>query len=124
MSEDVVVAPKKRGRPKGSKNVNVTVTPGDSIHFAEEGEARVARPSLNMSSLDYIIHGDFVILRLHSDQVEGGLEIILNRYVIQGVSQLPNGNASLITNVGGQQPLILITADPYSEVKQKVYGVY
>lgn len=94
-------APKRRGRPKGSKN-----------------KAKDADPLYET----YVPETSWVLLRLAVADNEEGLEAFIGRYNIVGASALPNGGASVITNIGATQPLILTTQTPYEEVKKMVIG--
>ena len=111
------VAPKPKGRPKGSKN-----KPKSKV----EELYNEAWPDPDES---VTIHGDteWVLARsevtvlLQSHEVPEGLEMVLQKHVIVGLSTLPNGNASIITNIGTDQPLILVTAEPYVDIKKRLY---
>ena len=100
---------KPRGRPKGSKNKdkasNEPVEVNDSVKavFPWEDEP-------------YKIN-----VKLASEHASGGLDSVIKAHVIVGVSALPNGMASIITNIGAQQPFILVTAEPYADVIKRVF---
>lgn len=111
--------PKPKGRPKGSKNkpkesadsahVDTFVAPDPGVE-EHNGKGRIT---------DY--DHTYTTVLLQSHEVPEGLEMVLQRHVIVGLSALPNGNASIITNIGTDQPLILVTAEPYVDIKKRLY---
>ena len=125
--------PKTKGRPKGSKNKTKApplraegLEGDDPIQISPSVAWVIGEPDPDGSAT---IHGDTewvlarseVTVRLQSHEVPEGLEMVLQKHVIVGLSALPNGNASIITNIGTDQPLILVTAEPYVDVKKRLY---
>lgn len=102
-------APKRRGRPKGSVNKNK----------ASNGDVDITATHYVPSA--WSIAPDNIYVKLASEHSPEGLDSVIKEHVIVGVSALPNGNASIITNIGMQQPFILVTAEPYESVKSKVF---
>lgn len=102
-------SPKRRGRPKGSKNKKEPL----KSEVLMSTDWVIAEP-------DYTESREFITVKLQSDQVPDGLEATVSRYIIVAISALPNGNASLITNIGAAQPLILVTVEPYKEVVNRL----
>ena len=114
---------KKRGRPKGSKN---GYRASESLveltgYIAEQGPNTDDPTAPDAPSYSYIYSEPVVAVRLASEHAPDGLESTIKAHVIVGVSALPNGNASIITNIGVQQPFILITNEPYESVRGKVF---
>lgn len=100
---------KRRGRPKGSSNKN-----------------KASNELVELTSTHYVPSSwsftpDHVSVKLASEHAPEGLDAVIKEHNIVGVSALPNGNASIITNIGMQQPFILITAESYESVKNKVF---
>ena len=108
--------PKRKGRPKGSKNKPKELLSGEGL----SGDSPIV---LSDTASDILAeyHDEHVSILLQSEQVPDGLEAVVSRYIAVAVSALPNGNASVITNIGSAQPLILVTAEPYEEVKNKFF---
>jgi len=100
---------KKRGRPKGSVNKNKA-----SNELVEPTSTHYAPSAWSFTP-------DQVSVKLASEHAPEGLDAVIKEHNIVGVSALPNGNASIITNIGMQQPFILVTAEPYESVKSKVF---
>lgn len=100
---------KPRGRPKGSKNKDK----------ASNGLVDI-NTNYNVTS-SWNFEPDNLHVKLASEHIEGGLDSIIKCHVIVGVSALPNGMASIITNIGVQQPFILVTAEPYAEVVKRLF---
>ena len=98
---------KPRGRPKGSKN-------------KDKASNGLVTPSM-ISPMSWSFEPDNLHVKLASEHVEGGLDSIIKCHVIVGVSALPNGMASIITNIGVQQPFILVTAEPYADVIKRLF---
>ena len=88
-----VPAPKHRGRPKGSKN-----------KVGNDG-----------AILDLV--SEWISFRLAIDGNPDGVEVSLRRWNVTGISELPAGGTSVITNVGAQQPLILTAITEYAKMK-------
>jgi len=101
---------KPRGRPKGSKNKDKASNGPVDITTTNWAPSVWTVPTL-----------DNIHVKLASEHVEGGLDSIIKCHVIVGVSALPNGMASIITNIGVQQPFILVTAEPYVEVVKRLF---
>lgn len=97
--------PKRRGRPKGSVNKN---------------KASNERPELP-GAPPWNFEPDTVKVKLASEHAVDGLDAVVKTFIIVGVSALPNGMASIITNIGVQQPFILVTAEPYSDVVARLF---
>ena len=118
------VPTKRKGRPRGSKNKPKESTDGahvDTFVAPDPGvssQATAALMGIPWYDKDTPEH---VSILLQSEQVPDGLEAVVSRYIAVAVSALPNGNASVITNIGSAQPLILVTAEPYEEVKKKFF---
>lgn len=114
---------KKRGRPKGSKNKDrASESLTELTGYVAEGVMNTEDPTAPSSIWGSEHWEDPVVaVRLASEHAQDGLESTIKAHVIVGVSALPNGNASIITNIGVQQPFILVTAEPYESVKSKVF---
>jgi len=98
---------KRRGRPKGSVNKN------------KASNELVDITTYVPSTWNFV--PDSVTVKLASEHSPEGLDSVIKEHVIVGVSALPNGNASIITNIGLNQPFILVTNEPYEQVKSKVF---
>lgn len=113
--------PKRKGRPKGSKNKPKELLSGEGISGddpiipIQASAAGMGIPWWDEDTPDH------VSILLQSEQVPDGLEAVVSRFIAVAVSALPNGNASVITNIGSAQPLILVTAEPYEGVKKKFF---
>ena len=99
---------KRRGRPKGRVSKN------------KASNELVELPGTYVPS-SWSFTADQVSVKLASEHAPEGLDAVIKEHVIVGVSALPNGNASIITNIGMQQPFILVTAEPYESVRNKVF---
>ena len=101
---------KRRGRPKGSVNKN------------KASNELVALNQLNQNvTSSWSFEPDTVRVKLASEHAVDGLDAVVKTFIIVGVSALPNGMASIITNIGVQQPFILVTAEPYSDVVARLF---
>lgn len=98
---------KRRGRPKGSVNKD------------KASNGKVEEITYVPSVWTYAPPD--VRVMLASEHAPDGLESVIKEKYIVGVSALPNGNASIITDIGMQQPFILVTAEPYESVRNKVF---
>ena len=108
--------PKRKGRPKGSKNKS------KELEYNTVWSPKVGEINTIPDAPWYDDHlPEYVSILLQSEQVPDGLEATVSRYIAVAVSALPNGNASVITNIGSAQPLILVTVEPYEEVKKKFF---
>lgn len=116
---------KRRGRPKGSVNKNKA----SNGNVETSGYLRIVGTDLQgggvTETIPFIDSWSFtpnqVSVKLASEHAPEGLDAVIKEHNIVGVSALPNGNASIITNIGMQQPFILVTAEPYESVKNKVF---
>ena len=100
---------KRRGRPKGSVNKN-----------------KASNELVDITTANYVpsawsFEPDTVKVKLASEHAVDGLDAVVKTFIIVGVSALPNGMASIITNIGVQQPFILVTAEPYSDVVARLF---
>lgn len=111
---------KPKGRPKGSKN-----KPKSKVEelyceaFPDPDAPQIEEHNGKGRSTDY--DHTYTTVLLQSNEVPEGLEMVIDKWVIVGLSTLPNGNASIITNIGADQPLILVTAEPYVDIKKRLY---
>jgi len=101
---------KKMGRPKGSKNKPKALE-DNPIWSNSLGASSETIP---------ITPNRWIHLLLKSEAVPEGLPMVINKWVINGVSKLPSGGASVVADVGGAQPMILTTLTPYEEVAKQV----
>lgn len=101
---------KRRGRPKGSVNKN------------KASNELVALNQLNHNVISpWSFEPDTVKVKLASEHAVDGPDAVVKTFIIVGVSALPNGMASIITNIGVQQPFILVTAEPYTDVVARLF---
>ena len=132
-----VMPPKPKGRPTGSKNkpkllpLRAEGLKGDDpIQISPSVAWVIGEPYPDVPQIeehngkgrskDY--DDTFSVVRLHSNEVPEGLEMVIDKWSIIGVSELPNGNASIVTNLGAAHPpLILVTAEPYVDIKKRLY---
>jgi hypothetical protein len=114
--------PKRKGRPKGSKNKpKGGDVDANFVYTLPDDDTASEPPVITTTSWYDDSLPEHVTILLQSEQVPDGLEAVVSRFIAVAVSALPNGNASVITNIGSAQPLILVTAEPYEQVKKKFF---
>lgn len=110
---------KRLGRPKGS--VNKVKASND---LTADLASKITKQVIDLNKVpasQWSFEPDNLKVKLASEHVKDGLDSVIKTHVIVGVSELPNGMASIITNIGVQQPFILVTVEPYADVVARLF---